>query len=223
MKRVARIGIICHRPICMAGLNSIIGHSDDYEIVSVSFATGDLLGMIGSHAPDIVICEFESRDHVLKGLASVIGQNPQVKIIAMSVSAEIDHAVYLLDVGAKGYISAGCSAEELLEALRQVAVGDSYVSPSVATKVISAMRRAAMRRNTLHSHRLTAREEQIAQLLCQGKTNREIANGLGLREKTIKHYMSQLMQKMHVRNRLEVAMALQATVSAPGPTLRHLN
>ena len=223
MKRVAKVGLICHRPICLAGLNSIIGKSEDFTVVSVATGAGDLLAMIASDAPDIIVCEFDGRDEVLKGLGAVISQNPQVKLIAMSVAIEVDHAVYLLDVGAKGYISLGSSAEELIEALHQVADGDSYVSPSVATKVISAMRNAAMHRSTARSHNLTVREEQIGQLLCQGKTNREIAKGLGLREKTVKHYMSQLMQKMHVRNRLEVAMALQAATTASRPPLRLVN
>jgi len=223
MKRGARIAIVCQRQICLAGVNSLIMRGGLFDVIATSSVPGDVIKLIASEKPDVVLIEFEGRDDLLKSIASTIGQYPRVKFIVMTSAIDVDRAVYLLDAGAKGYLSLACTGEELVEAVQQVVDGDSYISPSVATKVIGAMRHAALRRDSMMAHNLSVREEQIAKLLCQGKTNREIAKSLGLREKTIKHYMSQLMQKMHVRNRLEVAMALQPSTVPGREHLRLVN
>jgi DNA-binding CsgD family transcriptional regulator len=75
--------------------------------------------------------------------------------------------------------------------------------------VIEALRTASMRKVAAGPIKLSIREEQIVRLLLRGRTNREIAIGLGIGEKTVKNYMTILMQKLHARNRLEVLIAAQ--------------
>src|SRR5690606_6208793 len=90
-----------------------------------------------------------------------------------------------------------------------VVSGETFISPKIATKVIASLRAAAIRKRAVRQRRLNFREEQIADLLLKGKTNRQIAETLGLSEKTIKHYMHNLMQKLNVKNRLELALAVR--------------
>jgi DNA-binding NarL/FixJ family response regulator len=102
------------------------------------------------------------------------------------------------------------TAEELLQAVGAVLDGETFISQKVATNVIAALRAASVRQSMARPRALSIREEQIVRLLLQGKTNREIAGGLGLREKTIKHYMTLLMQKLDARNRVELALAVRS-------------
>lgn len=97
-----------------------------------------------------------------------------------------------------------------------------YVTQAFASKVISALQNSALRKRALQSIRLNVREHQIIRLLLRGKTNREIAEKLSISEKTVKHYMSVLIQKLQVRNRTEVVLAaqkLQIEVAEKDPSI----
>ncbi|MFZ5690335.1 MAG: response regulator transcription factor, partial [Pseudomonadota bacterium] len=97
----------------------------------------------------------------------------------------------------------------LLTALESVLNDETYISQTFASRVINALRDANLRRAAAEAVRLSIRENQIVRLLLRGKTNREIATSLKISERTVKHYMTALMQKLQVRNRTEVALAAQ--------------
>src|SRR5690606_33479030 len=103
---------------------------------------------------------------------------------------------------------------ELAEALRSVARGNTYIPPIFACKVITALRNAAYRRQAAEAVKLSAREDQVVGLLLRGNTNKEIARKLSISEKTVKHYMSVLMQKLRARNRVEVVLAAQGLAAS---------
>jgi DNA-binding NarL/FixJ family response regulator len=113
-----------------------------------------------------------------------------------------------LKAGAHGYALKGVGASELVDIVRTVASGGSFVSPTLAARLLKAMqdpdRRDRLARNALAS--LAPREEQILELVAKGLSNKEVARQLDLQEKTVKHYMTSILQKLHVRNRVEAAL-----------------
>ena len=115
-----------------------------------------------------------------------------------------------LDAGAQGYLLKGTSGLELIAAMRSVARGDSYVSPRLAGRLLTLSRRqSGTGTKPTELADLTKREEQILDHVAQGRTNKEIAIQLKIGEKTVKHYMTNIMQKLQVRNRVEAVLALQ--------------
>lgn len=99
----------------------------------------------------------------------------------------------------------GVGAGELVGVVRGLADGQSYVSPSLAGRLLVGMRsKPGAAANPLED--LTKREEDILRLVAQGLSNREVGHTLDLQEKTVKHYMTAILQKLHVRNRVEAAM-----------------
>jgi len=127
---------------------------------------------------------------------------PEIKIIAFTASSGINHAIDALQAGASGYVLKGSSLESLTEAIDAVMAGETYITKGFATKVIAALTSPQGAKI-----KLSAREEQIVALLLESRTNREMAEELHLSEKTIKNYMSLLMQKLKVRNRVGLVMA----------------
>jgi DNA-binding NarL/FixJ family response regulator len=100
-------------------------------------------------------------------------------------------------------------ASELVEVVRGLADGQSYVSPGLAGRLLVGLRnRGSVAANPLAD--LTKREEDILRLVAQGLSNREVGQSLDLQEKTVKHYMTAILQKLHVRNRVEAAMLAHA-------------
>jgi DNA-binding NarL/FixJ family response regulator len=94
-----------------------------------------------------------------------------------------------------------------VQILRSIQKLELYVTPALAARLLGRKRQQAIEiRNLPEDPSLTYREGQVLQLLSQGMTNKEIANGLKLTEKTVKHYMTELMQKLQVRNRVEAVL-----------------
>ena len=114
-----------------------------------------------------------------------------------------------LDAGASGYVLKGSSTTELVNAISSVQCGETYITQNFASRVITGLRDASLRRRAAEAVMLSIREQQIVRLLMSGKTNKEIAIAIKISEKTVKHYMTALMQKLQVRNRLEVVIAAQ--------------
>jgi DNA-binding NarL/FixJ family response regulator len=99
--------------------------------------------------------------------------------------------------------------DELVHAVTAAIAGETYISRNFASRVLTALRSASVRKVTLDALKLSAREGQIVRLLLDGKTNREMSFDLGITERTVKHYMTILMQKLNARNRVEAVIAAQ--------------
>jgi DNA-binding NarL/FixJ family response regulator len=129
--------------------------------------------------------------------------------VAFTASTGIDSAIRALDVGATGYVLKGSDNIELIHAISSVRAGETYITPCFANRVIVGLRDASLRRRAAEAVILSIRERQIVHLLMSGKTNKEIARAIKISEKTVKGYMTALMQKLQVRNRVEVVIAAQ--------------
>jgi DNA-binding NarL/FixJ family response regulator len=130
-----------------------------------------------------------------------------VRVLMLTVSESEDDAYAALEAGAQGYVLKGVSGPELVQAIRTVAGGESFITPAFASRLLGRMRH----RQDMERHRieLTHREEQIIREVANGLTNREVADKLNLSEKTVKYYMTNVMQKLHARNRVEAVTALR--------------
>jgi DNA-binding NarL/FixJ family response regulator len=147
--------------------------------------------------------------NTLEAIRKVAASRPKSRILAFTASQSIDTAVAVLEAGAAGYALKGISLDELAEAITRVHGGEAYITPSFAAKVVMALRENASRQREQRIV-FSRREEQVLRLLLNGCTNREIAEAMRISEKTVKHYMSMLMQKLNARNRLEVVLAAQS-------------
>jgi DNA-binding NarL/FixJ family response regulator len=128
---------------------------------------------------------------------------PATAIVMLTVSEEHDKLLAAFKAGARAYLLKGVSAPELACAIRSAAAGDAYVSPSLASEMLVSLTRA---RAADPLQELTAREREILGLIGRGLTNREIGEQLSLAEKTIKHYVTNILQKLQVRSRVEAAL-----------------
>lgn len=128
---------------------------------------------------------------------------PATKIVMLTVSEDEDNLLAAFKAGARGYVLKGISARDLAAAIRSVAAGDVYVSPALAGRMLAEMTEEKTP-NPLAE--LTPRETEILQLVAHGLTNREIGEHMSLAEKTVKHYMTNVLGKLHVRSRLEAAL-----------------
>ena len=208
MKGSRTIALINHQPILLEGLVRIFAVKDSIVLLEFGLPSNETVDLIIRRNPDLILFDSDEQDRGVAKIARIARDIPDTKVVVFASGANVEHAVRAFEAGAAGYISSASTSDELLHAVKAVLAGETFISQSIATKVITALRTAAIREAATRSKALSVREEQIANLLLKGKTNKEIARGLGLSEKTVKHYLTILMQKLETRNRTELALAI---------------
>lgn len=210
MKATNKVVLINHQPIVLEGLIRIVGEQDFLKLTGCTLPSWERSKPFILQHPDLVLLDSEEIGSLLEMIGNILEISPSTRVIVFAAAGNADFAVRALEAGAAGYVSTTSTMEELMTAARCVLAGDTFISPKIAVRVINSLRAAAIRKTVARQGKLNYREEQIACLLLKGKTNRQIADTLGLSEKTVKHYMHHLMQKLNAKNRLELALVVKA-------------
>lgn len=207
MSEPIRILIADDHPLFREGVAQSLGQQPDLAVVGQAGSGEEAVALVERLLPDVALLDITMPGGGgLDACRRIASAWPIVKVIMLTVSEDQDDLLAALKGGARGYVLKGVSARDLANAVRQVAGGDVFVSPSLASGILFEMVRSepADPFNTL-----TEREEEILGLVAEGLTNREIGERLHLAEKTIKHYMTNVLQKLQVRSRVEAALLAQ--------------
>jgi DNA-binding NarL/FixJ family response regulator len=204
------VALIDNHPVAIQGMMHVFGSQGGFNVVAKGTTSRDALEIAECHQPDLMILDLAIPGNAIATISDITARFPSIRIIAFTGASGVDYAVSALEAGARGYVSKCCTIDELVRAASAVTGGDTYVSHNYASGVITALRNASVRKVAMQALRLSVREDQIVHLLLNGKTNKEIAARLGITEKTVKHYMTVLMQKLNARNRVEVVIAAQS-------------
>lgn len=148
-------------------------------------------------------------EDAFQAISTVPALSANVKIVALTAARGISFAIKTLDAGVHGYVLKQSTGDDILAAIQAVRRGEKFITHGFASKIVSALQDEAVRKNAALAVKLSIRENQVVRLLLAGKTNKEIASTLSISEKTVKHYMTVLMQKLNARNRVEVVIAAQ--------------
>lgn len=196
-------------PIVARGIACCLGDVGTIEIVAQGVTCADAVDIAATKKPAVTIIDVAAKGDVFATIGEMRRLNPAGKILVYTAITEVDSAVKSLEAGANGYILKSAPVEELTSGIACVLSGDTFITPSFAMSVITALRTTSLRKVASRTAQLSSREDQVIKLLLHGKTNKEIALRLAISEKTVKHYMTLLMQKLNVRNRIEVVLAAQ--------------
>ena len=222
MGKCIRLGLVDADPIFREGVAQALRAFTDIAIAAEGGTAGDALGMVADAVADILLVEIGLSDRGV-ALARVIRRaKSKVKVVVLTASNHDEHVVEALRAGAKGYILKNVSRDDLVCAIRSINRGDCYVTPALASRLLSRLVTQAGHKTLLaNSERtgradLTCREQEVLGYLSQGLSNREIAVKLGISVKTIKQHTMLLFSKMGVRNRIEAIVAEQRHFSKIG-------
>ena len=210
-----RIAVIDDHPLFREGVTHTIRNSKVLEIVAEGACAEDAVRIAKDQVPDIVLLDVSMPGGGLEAARTIAHVCPLVKVIMLTVSESEDHVSQALATGAQGYVLKGTSGPELIDTLRAVSQGGSYVSPGLAARLLTNARRPTRAAPDSDLPDLTKREHSILNLVSRGLANKEVARALNITEKTVKHYMTNIMQKLHVRNRVEAALAAQRLAQTP--------
>jgi len=213
MSNPVRILVADDHPLFREGVAHSLGAEPDFKVIAQASSGEEAVHMAQRLSPDLVLLDVTMpRMGGIEAAGKIAASVPGVRIMMLTVSENQENLMAALKAGAHGYILKGVSANELRAIARRVADGEAYVSPALAAELLTEFSRPPIPDSLSE---LTARESDVLKLLSQGLTNREIGERLHLAEKTIKHHMTSILQKLHVRTRTEAAlMAVQHGVTA---------
>ncbi|MCV2873897.1 response regulator transcription factor [Defluviimonas sp. WL0050] len=203
-----RVVIADDHPLYREGVARSLSDAEGITVVGEGQDADSAVELTEAKRPDVVLLDLSMPGG---GGLSALGRImtlPEPPVIAMlTVSEDDDDVMQALKAGAKGYVLKGVGSRELVAIVRDLARGQSYVSPALAARILHAMRSdSSAKRQANPIEDLSRREEDILKLVAAGKSNKEVGLELSLQEKTVKHYMTTILQKLHVRNRVEAAV-----------------
>lgn len=181
---------------------------NDIEVVGEACNGLEAVDMTLSLKPDIVLMDIKMPDcSGLEATRLIKAKMPQAKIVMVTAFDDDDDLFEAMKSGASGYVLKNVKAEDFIDLLSSVMNGEVVVSPWIASKIVEELFRNAGRLRAKHTgHNLTVKEEEVLRLVAQGATNKEIASSLYISENTVKFHIRNIMEKLHFKNRAQMAV-----------------
>jgi len=201
-----RIAVIDDHPLYRQGVVSTLGLESDMEVIGEGSSADEAVSMCQAELPELVLLDVRMPGTGLAAAGEINETCPATKIVMLTVSEDDEDVVEAFRVGARAYVLKGVSAEELTAILRAVHGGEVYVPQALASRVLIDMSTKSGDDPGGAIGTLTDRERQILERVASGDANKEIGYDLRISEKTVKHYMTNILQKLHARNRVEAAL-----------------
>ncbi len=208
MKDFTRVSVVDKHPLFRDGIILALNSQPDIEVVGSGATAEDAIRIAQDAMPDVAVIDTCSLGRNMATVETILAQNSRIGILFLADVADEEHVYAALRLGVRGYILKGANRAELLQAIMVLSQGQSFISPSLAAKLLmrSGPREYVEVKASSPLPHLTPRERQILSILVQGRSNKEIGNSLDLSEKTIKHHLTNILQKLRVRNRVEAAL-----------------
>lgn len=206
-----RVVIVDDHPLFREGVAATLAAEADIEVVGQGASADEAIALALTLLPDVLLLDIAMPGSGLRAARAVAEACPVTKIVMLTFSEAEDDVLSALKAGAKGYILKGVTAGELKASLRAVCAGEVSMTPSLAAGLLHDLTTKTKRTppDTNPLNELTPREQQILECVASGMSNKEVGRTLELTEKTVKHYMSNILQKLQVKNRVEAALLAQ--------------
>lgn len=205
------------------GIKAILERSSEFSVIGEADTGAAALQVCKSEKPEIILMDIGLPGlNGIEATTEILRQSPHIKIVILSMYDDEHSVVSAIRSGARGFVLKKASDNDLLDAMRTVAKGGSYLSPQVSDRLLSRIQRGDMDSKPASSalEALSPREMQVLRLVAEGKTSKEIAVILDLGLQTVRSYRKTMMKKLGVNNVASLTqLALAAGVTHfPTPT-----
>lgn len=211
-----KIIIVDDHQLFREGVKRILDFEDSFAVVAEGDDGSEVISLYEQYAPDVVLMDINMpRMNGVDATEQLMQAYPDAKVIMLSIHDDESYVSHALKTGALGYMLKEMDAEAIVQAIKVVAVGGSYLHPKVTRNLVKEFRRLSDRehkgsfqQNDIRRpfHLLTKRECEVLQLLTDGQSNRTIGETLFISEKTVKNHVSSILQKMTVNDRTQAVV-----------------
>lgn len=191
-----------------AGVGAILTADPDIEILGEAATGRDAIRLVDSLEPDVVVLDLQLPDRGGIDICREITARTATRVLVLTAYEISDNITAALDVGAVGFLAKTAEPQQMIDAVHAVAAGQAYLTPSVTRHVIAQAtgKDTSARRTSAGGPDLTAREQEVLQLVAEGLTNKQIAQRLVISPATAKTHLARIMQKLGVSTRTQAAV-----------------
>ena len=203
-----RVAVVDDQELFRRGLTMLLGVEDDIEVVGEAGDGVAATELAATAVPDVILMDVRMpKRSGIEACVAIKEVAPTARIIMLTVSDEEADLYDAVKNGASGYLLKDSSIDEVAQAIRVVADGQSLISPSMAIKLLDEFKQMSRSdRQQVPTPRLTDRELEVLKLVAQGLNNREIAKRLFISENTVKNHVRNILEKLHLHSRMDAAM-----------------
>ena len=204
MNGMIKVLIVDDHAIVRKGIIALLETEKDIQVVGEASDGSQAITMADQLKPDMIIMDLVMPGvNGIDAIRQITTQDQTAKILVLTSFATDDKVFPALKAGALGYLLKDSNPQELLDAIRQVSKGESWLHPSVAKKVLKELTHTSAPSNL---EELTERETEVLKLVAHGMSNREIADQLVISEATVRTHVSSLLAKLHLASRTQAAL-----------------
>jgi DNA-binding NarL/FixJ family response regulator len=202
-----RILLVDDHAIVRLGLMTLLNDQPDMQVVAEASTAGEGVQAVETARPDVVLMDIRlPGEGGIEATRQVTARFPDTKVVMLTSFADDDLIVRAISAGAVGYVLKQVGNEELLRAIRAAAQGQALLDPSTTAKLLSRVREFDRKSDEDAFRDLSDREMDVLTHVARGKTNAEIGQLLNLSEKTVGNYIGTIFEKLHLKNRIELAI-----------------
>jgi NarL family two-component system response regulator LiaR len=200
-----RILIVDDHAVVRKGIKALLATETDLEVIGEGEDGSEAVVLYFQLQPDLLLLDLlMPKVTGIEAIQQIKIKDPTAKILVLTSFAADDQVFPAIKAGALGYLLKDTDPEELIRAIHQVHQGESFLSPSIARKVLEEVFHPSEK--PLSSDPLTKREVEVLQVLAKGRSNREIGQELSITEATVRTHVSNILGKLHLASRTEAAL-----------------
>ncbi|MFC7327549.1 response regulator [Marinactinospora rubrisoli] len=206
-----RVLVVDDHAFFRRGLVSVLAEEADIDVVGEAGDGEQAIRQAGDLRPDVVLMDVRMpRTSGIDACTGIKDAVPSAKIVMLTISDEEEDLFEAIKAGATGYLLKEIAVDELPEAVRAVSGGQSFINPSMATKLIGEFatlaRKDKGRSQQVPAPRLTEREMEVLRLVARGLNNRDIGQKLYISENTVKNHVRNILEKLQLHSRMEAVV-----------------
>lgn len=190
------------------GLKQILELENDITVVAQAANGNDAVKLARDVKPDVILMDINMPEsNGLQAIKEIKQEKMTSKVIVLTIHEDREYLFKTLQMGAEGYVLKDAEPAVLIEAIRNVHNGQSYIQPNMTRELVREFNRVTLHEKEKgEEHNLTSREIEVLELIAEGMINKEIAKQLYISEKTVKNHVSNIFKKLNVSDRTQAAI-----------------
>ena len=202
-----KVIIVDDHAVVRLGLKTLLADEPDIQVIAEAANAEQAVSQIGQYQPDVVVLDIQLPDKSgLEVCQSIHTQHPQIKIVMLTSHTSEDFLNDAIRAGASGYVLKQVGNEELVRAIRATNRGEMAFDTQTTSRMVNRYKKMEIAMEDSAFASLSQRELQVMELVAEGKSNKTIGSELNLSEITVRNYVSNILSKMELRNRIEIAL-----------------